>query len=111
VPAGATTATTAPAPAGSIDDFPTPSPQGRTTRQPGEPLDGLADCESGNTNADTGNGYYGFVQFSAATWHGMGESGLPTDYDRSYQLDVARRLQQRSGWGQWPACARQLGLL
>lgn len=71
----------------------------------------LGDCESGNTNADTGNGYYGYFQWSAATWRGMGHAGLPTDHGYDYQLAASVELQATYGWGQWPACARKLGLL
>lgn len=72
----------------------------------------LGDCESGNDPAkNTGNGYYGAFQFSIGTWNSMG-----TGYDRAdhapygVQLDAAKRLQARSGWGQWPGCAAKLGL-
>ena len=37
-------------------------------------------------------------------------SGNPVDYDYGTQLAAAQRLQARSGWGQWPHCARRLGL-
>lgn len=70
----------------------------------------LAQCESGMTNANTGNGYYGYFQFSATTWRSVGGSGLPTDHDYATQLHFAQILQQRSGWGQWPACSAKLGL-
>jgi hypothetical protein len=71
----------------------------------------LAQCESGGRNVNTGNGYYGYFQFSAGTWHSLGYSGLPSDHDYGTQLAAAQRLQARSGWGQWPGCARRLGLL
>ena len=72
----------------------------------------LRQCESGGNYAiDTGNGYYGAYQFSAATWHGLGLSGLPSQAPPSVQDTAAVELQARSGWGQWPACARRLGLL
>jgi len=70
----------------------------------------LAQCESGNTNANTGNGYYGYFQFSASTWRSVGGTGLPSDHGYGEQLHRAQILQQRSGWGQWPACSRKLGL-
>lgn len=70
----------------------------------------LARCESGMTNADTGNGYYGYFQFLPSTWRSVGEVGLPTDYGYSHQRRAAQTLQARSGWGQWPACSRMLGL-
>lgn len=75
--------------------------------------DALARCESGgNPGAISSSGkYYGLFQFSLATWQAMGGSGLPSDASASEQLQRAQALQARSGWGQWPACARSLGLL
>jgi hypothetical protein len=71
----------------------------------------LRQCESGGNYAtDTGNGYYGAYQFSAATWHGLGYAGLPNQALPAVQDQAAQRLQARSGWGQWPACSRKLGL-
>ena len=72
----------------------------------------LAKCESGgNPATNTGNGYYGLYQFSATTWRAMGGSGLPSDASAAEQTQRAQALQARSGWGQWPGCARKLGLL
>ncbi len=74
-------------------------------------FDRLAQCESGgNWQANTGNGFYGGVQFSAQTWHSMGGSGLPSENSRAEQIKRATALQQQSGWGQWPACSKKLGL-
>lgn len=102
-----------------------PPPAPATTRPPPPPpptaapapttggdaaWDRLAQCESGNTN-DPNAPYYGYWQFSAETWQGMGESGLPDQYGRSYQLAVAKRLQAARGWAPWPECARRLGLV
>jgi hypothetical protein len=71
----------------------------------------LRQCESGGDYAiDTGNGYYGAYQFSLQTWHGLGYPGLPSDAPPAVQDQAASRLQARSGWGQWPACSRRLGL-
>lgn len=70
----------------------------------------LAACESGNRN-DLGAPYYGYFQFSAGTWTAVGGSGLPSDHTYDEQKAMAQKLQARSGWGQWPACARKLGLL
>jgi|SoiMethySBSTD1v2_1073268.scaffolds.fasta_scaffold65434_1 transglycosylase-like protein len=73
--------------------------------------DALAECESGgNWAANTGNGYYGGLQFSASTWHAVGGEGLPSDHSRETQIHFGQVLQARSGWGQWPACTRELGL-
>jgi hypothetical protein len=74
--------------------------------------DALAECESGgNWAANTGNGYYGGLQFSATTWRSVGGTGLPHEHSRETQILMGQRLQARSGWGQWPACSRELGLL
>jgi uncharacterized protein YabE (DUF348 family) len=67
--------------------------------------DKIAQCESGgNWHINTGNGYYGGLQFSAATWHSVGGTGLPSDHTREEQIKRAKILQARSGWGQW-SCA------
>jgi resuscitation-promoting factor RpfB len=67
--------------------------------------DKIAQCESGgNWHTNTGNGYYGGLQFSAATWHSVGGTGLPSDHSREEQIKRAKILQARSGWGQW-GCA------
>jgi hypothetical protein len=72
---------------------------------------GLRRCESGGNYAEnTGNGYYGAYQFSAATWHGLGFPGLPSDASPAVQDRAAQQLQARSGWGQWPSCSRRLRL-
>lgn len=73
---------------------------------------GVAECESsGNWSANTGNGYYGGIQFSASTWASVGGSGLPHQHSREEQIKRGQILQSRAGWGQWPHCAAQLGLL
>ena len=76
-----------------------------------ETWDALAECESGgNWAANTGNGYYGGLQFSASTWRSVGGTGLPHEHSRETQILMGQRLQARSGWGQWPACSSELGL-
>ncbi|MGH3509607.1 MAG: transglycosylase family protein, partial [Nocardioidaceae bacterium] len=74
--------------------------------------DRLAQCESGGNWADnTGNGYYGGLQFSLGTWHAYGGSGLPSNHSRSTQIAIATKLRNASGgYGAWPACAASLGL-
>jgi len=77
----------------------------------GSVWDRLAACESGgNWHINTGNGFYGGLQFTASTWHAYGGSGLPSDNSREAQIAVAKRLQAAAGWGQWPACSSKLGL-
>lgn len=71
----------------------------------------LRQCESGgNYRINTGNGFYGAYQFHPGTWRGLGFPGLPHQAPPEVQDEAARKLQARSGWGQWPACSRRLGL-
>jgi hypothetical protein len=82
------------------------------TQQPFGVWDRLAQCESGgNWHINTGNGYYGGLQFNLGTWHSYGGSGLPSQHSRETQIAVATRLRNASGgYGAWPACAARLGL-
>ena len=73
--------------------------------------DALAQCESsGNWSINTGNGYYGGLQFSASTWAAYGGSGSAADASKSEQIAVAERVLAGQGWGAWPSCSAQLGL-
>ncbi len=73
--------------------------------------DRLAQCESGgNWAINTGNGYYGGLQFTASTWRSVGGSGLPHQHSREEQIKRGKILQSQAGWGQWPACSSKLGL-
>jgi uncharacterized protein YabE (DUF348 family) len=72
--------------------------------------DRIAKCESGgNWSINTGNGYYGGLQFSAATWRSVGGPGLPHQQSKATQIKYAEILQARSGWGQW-SCAAKVGV-
>src|SRR5690625_4423887 len=67
--------------------------------------DKVAECESGGDwHINTGNGYYGGLQFSQQTWHSVGGKGRPDQASRAEQIKRAKILQKRSGWGQW-GCA------
>lgn len=81
---------------------------------PDSDWDRLAQCEAGgNWQINTGNGYYGGLQFSAATWraYGGGEfAALPHQATREQQIAVAERTLAGQGWGAWPACSARLGL-
>ncbi len=73
--------------------------------------DRLAQCESGgNWGINTGNGYYGGLQFSASSWRAVGGTGLPHQNSRETQIAMGERLRASQGWGAWPACSRKLGL-
>ena len=73
---------------------------------------GVAQCESGgNWNINTGNGYYGGLQFSSQTWlgHGGGEFAPRADLaSAAQQIAVAERVLLSQGAGAWPTCGRQL---
>ncbi|MGH9102192.1 MAG: cell wall-binding repeat-containing protein [Acidimicrobiales bacterium] len=70
----------------------------------------LRRCESsGDYRADTGNGYYGAYQFSAATWRDVGYAGLPDEASPGVQDQAAYRLYLVDGWAPWPTCGAALG--
>jgi resuscitation-promoting factor RpfA len=84
---------------------------GTANAAPDSVWDRLAKCESGgNWGINTGNGYYGGLQFSSSTWRAMGGSGMPHQASRVEQIRVAERTLDAQGWGAWPACSRKLGL-
>lgn len=91
-----------------------PRPQPRTAAAPvadGSVWDSIARCESGgNWSINTGNGYYGGLQFTLSSWQGVGGSGYPHQASREEQIARAEMLLQRQGWGAWPACTAKLGL-
>ncbi|MCU1528691.1 MAG: transglycosylase [Frondihabitans sp.] len=71
----------------------------------------LAQCESGgNWATNTGNGYYGGLQFSQSTWTANGGTGSPAAASEATQISVAERVLASQGWGAWPACSAKLGL-
>lgn len=73
--------------------------------------DQLAQCESGgNWQANTGNGYYGGLQFSLESWRGVGGTGYPHEATKEEQIKRAEMLRQSQGWNAWPACSLKLGL-
>jgi len=78
--------------------------------------DSLAQCESGgNWAINTGNGYYGGLQFLQSTWLAYGGgayASLPSSASREQQIAIATKVRDASGgYGPWPACAASLGLL
>jgi len=76
--------------------------------------DDLARCESsGNWAINTGNGYYGGLQFSLGTWNGYEGAEFaeyPHQATREEQIIVAERLRDARGYQPWPACRGKLGL-
>jgi nucleoid-associated protein YgaU len=76
--------------------------------------DRVAKCESGgNWKINTGNGYYGGVQFSSRTWAGFGGRKYASQANRASkaeQIAIARRVLASQGPGAWPVCSRKAGL-
>ena len=71
----------------------------------------LAQCESGgNWSINTGNGYYGGLQFSLSSWQAVGGSGLPSNASVGEQIMRGQKLQAIQGWSAWPSCSAKLGL-
>ncbi|MFF4397920.1 transglycosylase family protein [Streptomyces sp. NPDC001480] len=75
--------------------------------------DRIAQCESGgNWHINTGNGYYGGLQFSASTWRAYGGTAYAPTADqasREQQIAVATKVQSAQGWGAWPVCSARAG--
>ncbi|AIJ26485.1 transglycosylase family protein [Amycolatopsis methanolica] len=72
--------------------------------------DAIAQCESGgNWSTNTGNGYYGGLQFSASTWKAYGGTGSAANASREEQIAVAERVLQGQGIGAWPVCGKKAG--
>ncbi|MEV7096111.1 transglycosylase family protein [Amycolatopsis sp. NPDC051045] len=72
--------------------------------------DAIAQCESsGNWNTNTGNGYYGGLQFSQSTWKAYGGTGSAANASREQQIAVAERVLQGQGIGAWPVCGKKGG--
>lgn len=76
--------------------------------------DELRRCEApdwaGGWSANTGNGFYGGLQFTLRSWRWVGGSGYPHQHPRETQIAMGERLLDLQGWGAWPACSRKLGL-
>ena len=107
-------AAAAPAPAQAEAPSPAPSQApapAAASSGGGTTWDRLAQCESGgNWSINTGNGYYGGLQFSQSSWNAAGGSGNPANASRAEQIRVAENLLDMQGWGAWPACSSKLGL-
>lgn len=75
--------------------------------------DELAHCEStGNWAANTGNGYYGGLQFSPSTWKAFGGGEYAASAhqaSRAEQIAVAEKVLAAQGWNAWPSCSKQTG--
>lgn len=73
--------------------------------------DELAQCESsGDWAIDTGNTFYGGLQFTLDSWKTVGGEGSPADASRAEQIMRAEQLQDLQGWKAWPVCSEEIGL-
>ncbi|MGQ4364953.1 LysM peptidoglycan-binding domain-containing protein [Streptomyces sp. SAS_272] len=75
--------------------------------------DRIAQCESGGDwHINTGNGYYGGLQFSAGTWRAFGGGAYASTADKAskaQQISIAAKVQNAQGWGAWPTCSARAG--
>ena len=80
----------------------------------GSVWDRVAACESGgNWSINTGNGFYGGLQFVNSTWRGFGGGQYASRADlatKSQQIAVAQRVLKVQGPGAWPVCSKRAGL-
>ena len=76
--------------------------------------DRVALCESGgNWSANTGNGYYGGLQFSRSTWNSYGGgayAGTANYATRLQQIAIAEQVLHAQGWNAWPTCSVKAGV-
>jgi uncharacterized protein YabE (DUF348 family) len=79
----------------------------------GSQWNALAQCEAGgNWAINTGNGYYGGVQFDQNTWErsgGLRYAGRADLATREEQIAIAEVTRARQGWGAWPVCSARVG--
>jgi len=100
-----------PAPSPAIAEPAAPAPPSAPAPAPtsGANWDGLAQCESGgNWAANTGNGYYGGLQFHPRTWTGFGGGAYAARADlatREQQIAIAEKVLAVQGRGAWPGCS------
>jgi peptidoglycan hydrolase-like protein with peptidoglycan-binding domain len=80
----------------------------------GSVWDRVAACESsGNWAVNTGNGYYGGLQFSTSTWRAFGGTAFAASANRAsraVQIAIAGRVLAVQGPGAWPVCGKRAGL-
>lgn len=82
---------------------------GTAAAAPTHNWDGVAQCESGgNWGINTGNGYYGGLQFSQSTWAANGGAGSANNASKEEQIRVAENVLATQGPGAWPVCGQYL---
>ncbi|GAA1173033.1 hypothetical protein GCM10009584_12550 [Ornithinimicrobium humiphilum] len=87
---------------------------GSASAASGSTWDAVAACESGgNWSINTGNGYYGGLQFAQSTWEGFGGTSYAPRADlasRDQQIAIAEKVLASQGPGAWPTCSVKAGL-
>ena len=85
-----------------------------TSAQAATVWDRVAACESGgNWSINTGNGYYGGLQFSDRTWDAFGGERYASTANRAskaQQITIAQKVLASQGPGAWPTCGARAGL-
>ncbi len=91
-----------------------PAPKPPAAPQPSSTAtnwDKLAQCESsGNWAINTGNGFYGGLQFTLSTWREFGGTGMPHQKSRAEQIRIAEKVLRVQGPGAWPHCSYVAGM-
>lgn len=90
------------------------SAQGASAATSSSVWDALAQCESGgNWSINTGNGFYGGLQFTTQTWNGFGGGKYaPNAHQatKAQQIEIAQQVLATQGPGAWPVCSQKAGL-
>ncbi|MEU8228193.1 transglycosylase family protein [Actinoplanes sp. NPDC048967] len=88
-------------------------PASPAAAQSGVNWDAVAQCESGgNWSINTGNGYYGGLQFSRSTWKAYGGgkyASTANKASRAEQIRIAEKVLDGQGIGAWPVCGKKAG--
>ncbi len=98
-------------PVAAVKDFDGTLPSGMLAATP---WDLVATCESnGKWGENTGNGFFGGLQFEPGTWSAYGGDAFAPSAEqatREQQIVIAQRVLAGQGWLAWPACSAKLGL-
>lgn len=90
------------------------SAQSASAATSGSVWDRVAACESGgNWSINTGNGFYGGLQFTSQTWQGFGGGKYASSAHQAtkgQQIEIAQKVLQVQGPGAWPVCSKKAGL-
>jgi hypothetical protein len=94
--------------------FLVPNAAARTSAAPTAVWERVAACESSNRwHVNSGNGYYGGLQFTSSTWRAYGGHRYAPRADlasKGQQIAVAERVLDAQGPGAWPVCSDRAGL-